>query len=501
VQARAAEQRGLVPDQIIHRFVNLEERRSTEGAVVSRRKMEIWENHGRGDRVQRLYDENNRLVGGAWQKGNGAQTVYHHALQLRTQAPAATSDSSMLNPENIWQLEPSAKVFMALIGETAATNVVETPTTFMISFEGGRIFGTSRLLKATLTIGKSDLHPIEQTLIVEVDGALREFRFVEASFERLPTKSVAPAVFEVEPELLGGDGATGGSGKAARLELTSTRTPPSLVNSAPVSASAELEVDVAFLLNQAKADRNEQISLSRTESGVLLVEGVVDNQERKESLLNALAPVRNNPAVRIQIQTVAEATNASRQQRSVTLLDTQDTANTVAVDSDLRNYFSKSNQAVSAESLDESVRTFSSRIVNRSYRALFHAIELKALVNRFANVDMNTVTPDARAKWIEMLHRHAAAFERENGLLRQEIQPLFFPGATSNVVDGTEVSNDAEFRSVVARLHSLALSNNEAVRSGFTISSQSSNAVKSPQFWRSLIAAEKLAAQIKQYGK
>ena len=55
VVEQAVEQSG---DRASHRLINLEERRSPEGAVVSRRRIEIWTNHATGDRAQRLYDEN-----------------------------------------------------------------------------------------------------------------------------------------------------------------------------------------------------------------------------------------------------------------------------------------------------------------------------------------------------------------------------------------------------------------------------------------------------------
>ena len=45
----------------------------------------------------------------------------------------------------------------------------------------------------------------------------------------------------------------------------------------PAVASAELEVDVAYLLNQAKADRNEQVALTRSAGGSLRVEGIVES--------------------------------------------------------------------------------------------------------------------------------------------------------------------------------------------------------------------------------
>ncbi|HEU0046096.1 MAG TPA: hypothetical protein VFQ43_00660, partial [Nitrososphaera sp.] len=59
---------------------------------------------------------------------------------------------------------------------------------------------------------------------------------------------------------------------------------------------------------------------------------------------------------------------------------------------------------------------------------------------------------------------------------------------------------DADLARVVERLHKLALSNNEAIRSAFTISAQSSaSAFKSVGFWQSLQRAENLAGRIRQY--
>jgi hypothetical protein len=172
----------------------------------------------------------------------------------------------------------------------------------------------------------------------------------------------------------------------------------------------------------------------------------------------------------------------------------------VAVDNELRDYLSRKDPTLkTGNDLDEAVRSFSSRMVNRGYRALFHAIELKRLINRFANVDMRTVTPDARAKWLQMVREHAAAFERETAALRQDIEPVFFSSSPSVPAEEIEIAGDVDLARAVERLHKVALANNDALRAAFTISAQSSKAIKSLQFWRSLCSAENLAASIKQY--
>jgi RNA polymerase sigma factor (sigma-70 family) len=497
-RANVAEKRSSQStDQVRHRFINLEERRSPEGAIVAQHKIEIWENRGSGVSAQRLYDQSNKLVGGTWQKANGARVVFHHGSKPQSQPAVATPDDLLLNLDDIWQLQPSAQSFAVLIEQPALAEVEERSATYVLRYEKGRTIGASQLLKATLTLSKSDLHPIEQTLLVLRGDVSREFRFVEASFELLPSKDVAPTVFEIEPELTGGAGEPGGPEDWAFRDLTASRVPPSPSTSTPPVASAELEVDVAYLLNRAKADRNEQVNLTRSAGGSLRVEGVVESQERKDEFLRALAPVLNNPAVKIDISTVAEATQQTSGTGQIIVQDAEETADNVAAYEDLRAYFEKRNPSGPT---DESIRNYSSRVVNGSYKALFHAIELKKLVNRFAGVDMRAVAPDARSKWLAMIREHAAALEEQTALLREEIKPVFFPGATSFGPEEVAIQSDADLALAIGRLHKLALANNTTIRAALTISSQSSTVtIKSRQFWGFLISAEELAARIKEY--
>jgi len=495
--ARAAVVQQGSSDQVTHRSLNLEERRSAEGAVVAQHRIEIWESAG-GASAQRLYDQSNKLIGGTWQKPDGARLVYHHGSRPQSQPALGTPDDLLLNLDDIWQLQPSARSFGALIEQPSLAEVEERSATYVLRYERGRTIGASKLLKATLTLSKSDLHPIEQTLLVLRGDVLREFRFVEASFELVPLQDVAPAVFDVEPELTGGAGAPGRTEDWAFRDLTASRVPPSPSTSAPPAASAELEVDVAYLLNRAKADRNEQVNLTRSAGGSLRVEGVVDTQQRKEEFLRVLAPVLNNPAVKIDLRTISDVPLHAAKSGPVSVHGTEDTVNTIAVDAELRTYFERQN---SPGPTDEAISQYSSRVVNTSYRALFHSIELRKLTSRFATVDMRAVAPDAREKWLAMLREHASAFELQTGQLRAEIQPVFFPGITGTAAKEVSIQNDGELARAVEELHRLALANNAAVRAGLTISSQSSaTAIRSRQFWISLINAEALAAQIKAYG-
>ena len=480
-------------DRVGHRTVNLEIRRA--GAIVSRQTIESWESYSRRQRIQRLYDDSGRLLAAASQNSDGTRVVYHHHGK-GPQAGGATPESLLLDLDDVWQLTPSAKDFNALIVDAGVAALRQEATSYVLSSAKEKTIGASRLLKATLTLSRSDLHAVEQTLVVQRGAEAREYRFVETRYDLRRTEEVAPGVFEIEPELTG-EAAASRTGESGLRKLGAG---PASSTSTTAFASAELEVDVAYLLNHVKSDRNEQVTLTRSASGSLRVEGVVESIERREEFLRALRPVSNNPAVTIEIQTVAEAAKQSVAPGRASLREVEDTANTIAVDDEVRGYFAK--RGISNEAADEAVRSYSSRVVNHGYSALFHAIELKRLVVRFARVDMRVLAPDARTKWLEMMREHASAYARETAALRAELQPIFFSGAATAVDEEGAINSDADLTRAVERLHRLALANNEALGQAFTISKESSAAAfKSSQFRRGLEAAARLAERISQYSQ
>jgi RNA polymerase sigma factor (sigma-70 family) len=493
-QAIVAEaERARVPDQVVHRSINLEIRRSSEGALVARHTIASWENHDRRQRIQRLYDDSGGLVAAASQAADGARTVYRHHAKV-PQSQGAEPDGLLLDLEQVWQLTPSVQDFNTIIANPGDATVEQRTSSYVVSFDKERTVGASRLVKATLTLARSDLRPIEQTLVVQRGDEVREYKFVVTKAEVFSPKEV-PNVFEIEPELSGKE--TAGKSAVGDPVLKKEAGLPSTASSSAF-ASTELEIDVAYLLNQAKADRNEQVALTRSASGSLRVEGVVDTAERREEFLRALSPVSNNPAVSIQIRTVAEAANQKVSSEKQLVREAEETSNTSAVEEELRAYFEK--RGLTREAVDESVRSYSSRVVNHSYRALFHAVELKRLVERFARVDMRTVTPDARSKWVAMMRDHANACARETAALRRELGPVFFSGAAAEEAEDFSINSHADLTRAIERLHKLALANNEAIGQAFTISARSSAAAfKAPQFKRGLEVAARLSNRISDY--
>jgi len=501
-------------DQATHRVINLEERAYTGGALIARSRIEIWRDAGRDLSVRREYDEKGHLIAGEWTRshtetgGIASRTIYH-----RDEAPRI--ESSVRNPQlairslELWQLEPSARDYGQMIGPADAARISEDPEAYVVSYTGPQAAGDSTLLQATLTLRKSDLHPVEQTLIVQRGSETREYRFVEASFERPPVGAVAPTIFEPDPELISEK--MNHEGARTKRDSDSLR-PSSFIPHPSIIATPELEVEVAFLLDQFRARFGDQINLTRTPDGVLGVKGIVDTEETKKEILHALSPVTSNPAVRVQISTAAEA--LARQQGRppdrVIVREFAGSDDAIPVYRELSRYFSRQRDSQSQEKTaglspqddrtDQAVRAFSARVVSRSRRVLSHAIELKQLSERFPAPQLNVLTPNARAKWFGLVRDHAEALRRETSFLRQELQPIFFSGESPDTqTPGFEISTDADFALAVERLYKLAVANDEIIRSAFAASSTAATGspVATPRFRLSLAMAEKLGDSIR----
>jgi len=482
-------------DQILHRTIILEEINAT-GEVTRRQKLEVWQNAEKGITARRLYDDRGALVAGDWRRADGVQTLYHHGAPPRLQLTPNNRDLTALNFENVWRLSPSAKEFSVLVGSPEITRLEEKPNGYLIRFDvGARV--SSGVVRATLLVSRADLRATEQTVVIQQGDEQRQYRFIEASFERHAPSTVVPAVFDPDPELISSIPGRVGAGEAKESKESS----PSLTTApSPIVATAELEVEVLHLLNQVGADFGEQINVTHTPQGALRVDGVVENDKRKREILNALSPVKNNPAVKLELQTVDEA--LARQPKNEALRSSAvtgsitTTANTIPVDEELRRYFAK--QGVSEAQIDEEERLFASRTLGRSLRAMQHAWALKRLIGRFSADQLRTLDPEARANWLTMIRGHARAIKQELAMLRQGLAPVFSISDFNQTQAGIDAGDDKALAAAAERLLDLCSANDTVLRSALTISTDRSRAsgIKTSQFWRSLNDAENLSASL-----
>ena len=472
-------------DQVLHRTISLEEKSST-GALIARRKLEIWQSAERGLTARRLYDERGSLVAGDWRRA-GIQTIYHHGS--RPQVQSVPGPIAGLGFDNAWQLSPSAEEFTSLIGRPEAVRLEETATSYVITHDGAA--NDSRgLIKATLVLSRADLRAVEETLSIRQGNEQREYRFVETSYERRPPGAVAPVVFEPDPELLS---SSQPEIRNPKLETVDSATGPQPF--APTLATPELEVEAWRLLNQAGADTGEQISVARTSEGQLKIDGLVDTEMRKGELLRALSPIAKQSAVRINILTVAEAVAKERRSQpqqtkpgQVTIQRVETSSEEFPVKQQLRGHFGS----------DEEARRFAAQTISRSRRAMSHAAALKRLVSQFSASELRALVPDARAKWLDLVRSHARAFQQETAALRQELSPIFFPGGVAGGPSGPVITDDSELVQAVFKLFEIGAANDGALRSAFSVSTDGSVSPVSVSqtLQASLKRAEEQAARI-----
>ncbi|HEX2269705.1 MAG TPA: hypothetical protein VHH35_09230, partial [Pyrinomonadaceae bacterium] len=419
-QASDAEQVAAArTDTVQHRMITVEV--SVPGAVetgsapqlIARRHVEVWHSGEKGITARRFFDDQNNLIAGEWERGDG-RTFYHHGSKPQVRSPQA----AIRNFEDAWQLKLSASEFGALIPASQA-KVEEQPNAYVISFsaEPANASVAPAVKQATLVLSRADLHATEMTLIIADNGQqaadngqaanrqpaignrqLKKFHFRETSFERRPPSAVAPSVFVPEPELLGAETSTRRNGDVG---ATAASRDLAVAPSSAV-ATTELEIEVLDLINQSGADLGDQVSVRRTPEGQLLVQGIVQTDGRKDEVLRALAPVADNPAIKLKVQTVVEAlreqAKARQSSRATTVERLESSNDRIAADDDLRRYFAA--KGLSSVRLDQAVNQFAARMVDRSLQALRHAGALDRLSQRFSLEQLRTLDPKARNKWL-----------------------------------------------------------------------------------------------------
>ncbi len=483
------------PEVVIHRRLTLEERRSPGGELLHRRRIEVWQSAERKIKARRLYDERDQLIAGEWTRADGSRAVYHRGARPQDPTPAAlglTPAQSLLEVDEVWRLELAAQDFSNLIGAAATATVEEGGEFYRISYTNQPPNG-SALTEATITLAKPDLRAISQTLLVSRGAEVRQYLFSEDSFTQLQTQTAPPSVFEPDPALLGVVEKRREGDDAAKAQATAQTA---------AVASAELEVEVTYLLNRIKANLGEQVTLARTAAGALRVEALVETEERKQEILRVLAPALNHPAVKVEVSTVAEALQRRKPSVEVgganAVREVEIASGTIPADADLRRYFSS--RLTDRERIDEEINRFARRMMSRSRQALLHASALKGLVERFSPEALRALDPAAQAKWRAMIAEHAQACQREINALNQELQPIFFPAAPTAATDVAKTADDLNPAEAARRLLKLSYANDEMMRAAFAISNEirTSDSLKAPHARHSLLVAERLANAIER---
>lgn len=498
-RARAQESLSLPANVVTHRVIELEQRRRSDGAVIGKNRIDVWRDGARGLSVCRVFDTKGQLTTGVWTEekpsnGKALRRIYRRGSGQRIETGVQDPVRAIRESE-LWQLDPSAIVFSALLSRPDAARVTETADEFVVAYdaEPARDEG---LIQAILTLRKSDLHPIAQSLVITDGHETTEYRFVEVIYERPRLDQVNPGVFEPDAEFVS---------KAHAATPANARRPlaPSSTSSAP-AVIAELEVNVAYALDRFRMRFGDQLSLTKTPAGMLEVRGVVDSdQTRREIVAELSRVVTDRSAIRIQLDTANELlARKTKEPARVIVRDFAGSDQSIPLYPELSRYFAAHEGAGQTEQYrDQLIREFAARVVGRSQQAVAHSLELKQLGSRFSAAQLDQFTPSARAKWVSLVRNHAEALQRELSTLDGELQQILASNAnTKPEAERVEISTSAALLAGIDRLHRLIVIIDQSVRSSFAASSAtaSNDGVKNTRFRSELATSLTLAEKIRQ---
>jgi DNA-directed RNA polymerase specialized sigma24 family protein len=489
--ARAEEAADADAETVLHRTLVLEERDPAAGRTLAQRRVQIWRSAERGLTVRRVFDERGRLIAGEWRGSDGARTVYRTAAkESPARAGGAAVGGAAWDADTAWRWELSAREFTALVGGGADARVEERGDNYVVSYEApdkaARAHGVEASLSAaTLVIHRDDLRATVQSFTFDGGGAARELRLTEASYARLPNAEFfASGALRLETPPAPGAGPSGGVEPSSSSAGDGGGGDP---------ASAALEVEVLNLLSQTGADLGEQITAARV-GRVLRVEAVVETEQRKAEILRALAPVLDNPSVKIDVKTAAEAARSGRTPPPAFVEQVEPAETRIPADAEMRRHFAGEADA------DAEIERFASRVSSRSRRALQHAWALKRLAERFSPQELRALDAAAKQKWLRMAREHASAVRREGAALHQELRPVFSPAEQVGPPPAGAIGDEADLIARATRLLELCAAVDPAVRAAFSVSTRPAppSQIKSQEFWRALAGVQALAAQIER---
>ena len=320
----------------------------------------------------------------------------------------------------------------------------------------------SGISEAQLLVEARNYAPVGLSLFTTATSAMEEYRFTRTTFAIESRTAEFAHLFEPRDV----------------PRKIHPRAVPELPRVSPLayenSQASDEEVRLAAALHKVDACLGEELHLFPMSDGSLLVQGLVDQVERREAIRSALLAV--DPALRIQIYLPRELKRGSQLYRSpfkviepatglrsapvATLADLS--SRRMPMYEELYQHFSK--PGVAPEEAEKQVNAFSSEAVTLARQTFLHAWALKKLDDEFAArrtaalsasslAEINRMRRD-HLRWIATLSRHQSDMLSQVMHAPPKNQP-------ANALT-TAADSDALIR--------LAQEQNDLVRSLFTVS-------------------------------
>ncbi len=384
---------------VTHRVLRYEARRLADDVLVSRGRVEVWQDAARRVQARRFYDQRGRLAAGAWRR-EGTSTLYQPG---RSPAPVGEPVSSA---GSLWAWGATAEDFeRLLVGRPLS--VSERSTDFVLRAGPDKVGGVTG---ATLTIAKMSRRSMSATLRVMNEGAEYEHRWSESALERIPSSAIPPNQFEPDAALLPAidlpPPAAAGNPPPAPADLTGG-------SRIDRSALDRLEIDAWHALNRLGLTLGDEAWVDRLKPGHVDVRVAIAGDLRRAMVERSLAELGVRPAVRVDIRDTPAEPAA---------------ANAISADAQGLDALTRAVLEASPSMPDETARGTARQIaawaVERARVVRTRADSLEWFTTRWPPAALERLDLDSVAKWQQIVRQHVFDVGQEVEQLHARLVPL-----------------------------------------------------------------------------
>lgn len=395
-RAISAEGAESVPaGRVRHRSLVLRIRNVTRAAEMTPQRVDVWDDPAR---------HQSATVDAAPPASEGEHAAVGNrlaSLGARKANPGLLGSPSPIVPAGFESLRVSE--FSKLIAEPSQLSVTRDKTTATLLYQPHQSLTTPsrqpRVLLARLDLRSVDLHPVAEELAVADDSSTWEFRLSEEADVTVPLADMPAGLFN-----------------------RPVNAPPAASSAGPPAAPGSVDevVDVLTVLDGAGALTQQDVQLQRTPDGSLQVKGVVQDDVRRQALLQLLQPDAGH-GVAVRIATVAEQNKQSRKTTSVLVAESAAEGNgaDAALTAYLTNtlHYSAAGAALKRVELENQLLAWSSDA--ESQAEALH--EVLSLVPQARTV---TASDQALREWQSLVQHHVLALEQDLANIEKTLRPL-----------------------------------------------------------------------------
>lgn len=460
VKLEAANEKGQV-EHAIMRFDAVD----IDGRTVWQGTVDTWHEQSTGRTMLRLYNTQHRLIAAEWRRQNGENGSFEEPAG----GPVSPTDQKVAESE-LWKYDVSVRAFQTMASQHVDIRKVRSDYELTGS---GLSSGPFRVVSATVVLNRS-LHIVGETLHMRNGYEFSEVRFVEASYNYLPTASVPESIFDPSDLNSGMHSNLGASSSKNGIGTHLAEMDPRLV---------QTEVATLYRLSELGADVGVPIEITRTPSGHIRIAGMVGSEGLKSRIIAELENVPNRQLLEIDLKTEKNFRIPIPAPRLVAPpTDVYNMTHEVSpADPVLRRYFAA--KRIPGGQIDSTVSQFSRDALDHAQRALQNAYALDRLGSSFSANELKIMGPAAQQQWAAMVARHSSALETELDELRQQLSPLSSAGnAGYSRRQFSTIDNPADFASSARKLLLETQDLNRAAGSAFSSGLTGAAAGKSADF-------------------